>query len=199
MPAMIAADARADLPTGFKRRLLRQMTSEFGPLLAFFLGYLWLGLIPATGVYAAATAVSVGVGWMVNRRIPVLPLISAGLVALFAGLTIALQEAMFIKIKPTVTNGFYGLAIGLGWLFGFRLVERVLAPEIRLDEPGIKALTARVSAYLIGLALLNELVWRLSPTSYWILFKVFVVVALNLAFAASQVPLVRRHMRPANG
>lgn len=199
MSSRIATHARPEVPPGFKRRLLRQMVSEFGPLLAFFLGYLWLGLIPATGIYAAATAASVGVGWMINRRIPVLPLISAGLVALFAGLTIGLQEAMFIKIKPTVTNGFFGLVVGLGWLFGFRLVERVLAPELALDEPGLKALTVRIACYLVGLALLNELVWRTVPTQYWILFKVFVIVAMNLAFVAGQIPLVRRHMRPAPG
>lgn len=190
---MVAADVSPGLPTGFKRRLLAQLASEFAPLIAFFLSFLWLGIVPATAIYAGATVAAVAVGWVNQRSVPVLPLVSSGLVVVFAGLTVALDQAMFIKIKPTVTNGFYGLAIGLGWLFGFRIVERVLAPELRLDEAGLKKLTARVTGYLLGLALLNEVVWRMFPTKVWVYFKVFVIIAINIGFFASQLPLIRRH------
>ncbi len=183
------------LPPGFKRKLARHLAVEIGPLAIFFLGFLWQGLLWATAFYAVATALAFAATWASHRRLPVLPTITALLVLIFAGLTLALDEAMFIKIKPTVVNGFYGLALLIGWLAGFRLVEKVLSPHVALDETGLRRLTFRASAYLLALAAINELVWRTVPTEEWVIFKVFVIVAGNLAFAASQLPLVRRHLR----
>lgn len=192
-----ASEDKPRLPSGFKRRLLNHLLPELAPLLLFFLTFMWKDLIWAAAVYGLATAVSFAVTWMRHRRVPVLPLVSTALVLIFVGLTVALEETVFIKIKPTVVNGFYGLVLGLGWLFGYRLVERMLEPECHLDEEGLRALTLRTSMYLIGLALLNELIWRTMPTDYWVLFKVFIMIAFNLTFAWTQLPLVRRHLVPA--
>lgn len=192
-------DGKQDLPDGFKWRLFRQFLTEFGPLLIFFLVFMWKDILWATGAYALATLISVGVTAAMHRKLPVLPLISAVLVMIFAGLTLLLEAEMFIKIKPTVVNGFYGLVLGIGWLVGYRLVEKVLEPECKLDEDGLRALTLRVSVYLIGLALLNEIVWRTVSTDTWVIFKVFVMIGLNVLFAWTQVPLVRRHLRATSG
>lgn len=192
-----ASSGESQLPPGFKRRLLNHLLPELAPLLLFFMTFMWKNLIWATAVYGVATAVAFAVTWARHRRVPVLPLVSTVLVLIFVGLTLVLDETMFIKIKPTVVNGFYGLVLGLGWVFGYRLVERMLEPECHLDEEGLRALTLRTSMYLTGLALLNELIWRTMPTDYWVLFKVFIMVAFNLAFAWTQLPLVRRHLVPA--
>lgn len=185
--------ARRSLPQGFKRRLLGQMIGEVGPLLVFFVVFAAWGILAAAAAYAGATLLSLAIGWYLRRRLPVLPLVSAGLVTLFAGLTIALDDALFIKIKPTVTNGFFAAAIGIGWLFGFRLLPRILAPNLVLDSAGERLLTLRVTLYLAALAAANEVVWRSVSLETWVLFKVFVLVALNLLFGWSQLALLRRH------
>ena len=182
------------LPKGFKRRLARQLLMELAPLLLFFLTFMWSDIIWATGVYAVATAVAVGAMLFTHRKLPVLPLISALLVMIFAGLTIVLEEEMFIKIKPTVVNGFYGVVLAGSWLLGYRLIKRVLGAECTLDGDGLRKLTVNVSAYLIGLALLNEIVWRTVPTDTWVVFKVFVMIAMNLVFGFTQLPLVKKHL-----
>lgn len=194
---MPGTDRTKPLPKGFKVKLLRHLLVEIGPLLVFFLVFLWQGILWATALYAVATGVAFAVSWAAHRRLPVLPSITFLLVAIFAGLTLALDDTVFIKIKPTVVNGFYGLVLLLGWLFGFRLVERVLADHARLDEEGLRLLTLRAGGYLLGLALLNELVWRTLPTEHWVVFKVFVIVGCNLLFGVSQLPLMRRHLRRA--
>lgn len=185
---------RKPLPTGFKRKLLRQLLIEVGPLLVFFLTFMWKGILLATAAYAVTTVVAFVLSWTTHRRFPVLPSVTTLLVATFAGLTLALDEALFIKIKPTVTNGFYGLVLLGGWLFGFRLVERVLGEHGKLDERGVRLLTWRAGGYLLFLAALNELVWRTASTEQWVIFKVFVIVACNLLFAWLQLPLIKRHL-----
>ena len=183
----------ASLPRGFKWRLARQLVIEFGPLIVFFLVYSWQGLYRATAVYAAAALAALAASWMLHRRLPTVPLIATGLVVLFAGLTLALGEDMFIKIKPTVVNGFFALALGGGWLLGYRFIERSLGEELKLDEEGQRILTWRAVAYLVALACANELVWRSMPTETWVYFKVFIIVGCNVVFALLQIPLVRQH------
>ena len=183
----------ASLPQGFGRRLVRQLVIEFGPLLVFFLVYSWQGLYWATAVYAIAALAALASSWAIHRRLPTVPLIATGLVVIFAGLTLALGEDMFIKIKPTVVNGFFALALGGGWLLGYSLIERSLGEELRLDTEGQRILTWRAVAYLVALACANELVWRTMPTEAWVYLKVFIMVGCNAAFALLQIPLVRQH------
>jgi intracellular septation protein len=181
-------------PRGFRRRLGRQLLSEVGPPILFFIAFMASDIYYATAVYAAAATGSVALSWAKQRRVPVLPLISTGLVLIFAGLTLGLDDATFIKIKPTVTNGFYAAVIGVGWLMGFRLIDRMLKPEAELDDAGLRALTWRVFAYLTALAIANEAAWRLLSTEGWVTFKVFGLIFLNLTFAAAMLPLVKRHL-----
>lgn len=193
MSEAATAGSQAALPKGFKRRLFWQLIGEIGPLLAFFVAFAVWGIVPAAGAYAVATLASLGISWYRHRHLPILPLVSAGLVLLFAGLTIALDDALFIKIKPTVTNGFFALVLGIGWLVGFRLIKRVLGDTVRLDDRGERLLTLRVAGYLAFLAIANEIIWRSFPVDVWVMFKVFIMVALNLLFGWSQLALIRRH------
>jgi len=189
----MTAGAAEPLPRRVLLRLLGKLGAEVGPLLAFFLAFARWGIFVAAGVYATATALALALTWRTQRRLPILPLLSSALVALFAALTVALDNAVFIQIKPTVVNGFYALALGGGWLLGFRLLRPVLAPAVVLDESGERGLTWRVAAYLACLAIANEIVWRALPLHLWVIFKVFVLVGLNLLFLLLHIPYVRRH------
>lgn len=191
---------RQPLPEGFACRLTRQLLTELGPLLVFFGVFMWRGLLWGTAAYAAATAAAYIAAWHAHRRLPILPTVSGLLVLVFAGLTLALEDGLYIKIKPTVVNGFYGIVLGLGWLMGLPLVERVLGSEMRLDEAGLRLVTIATSLYLIGLAVLNEIVWRSVSTDVWVTFKVFVLVGANLAFLLLLLPIFRRHLiAPSRG
>lgn len=196
--AAAAGRLAGGLPAGFKRRLGRQLAIEFGPLILFFLAFSWQGIYAATAVYAVAALLALGGSWWLHRRLPVVPLVATVLVVIFAGLTLALGEAMFIKIKPTVVNGFFALVLGIGWFCGFRLIDRSLGDELKLDEEGQRILTWRAVAYLVTLACLNEIVWRTLPTDTWVVFKVFILICCNVVFALCQLPLIRAH-RVDNG
>lgn len=174
--------------------MARQLSSELGPPLLFFLAFMASDIYMACIVYAVAATLAVAVSWIRHKRVPTLPLVSAGLVVLFAGLTLALDDATFIKIKPTVTNGFFALVLGIGWLVGFRLIDLVLRPRFTLDEAGLRALTLHVFLYLAGLAVANEIAWRTLSTESWVVFKVFGIVVFNALFALSQLPLIKRHL-----
>jgi len=180
-------------PHRFVSRLLGKLAAEVGPLLVFFFAFAHWDVFLASAAYGAATLTALAILWTTQRRLPVLPLLSTALVALFAGLTIALDDAVFIQLKPTVVNGFFALAIGGGWLLGLRLLRSVLAPAVELDAAGERGLTWRVTAYLAGLAITNEIVRRTLSLDDWVIFKVFVSLGLNMLFLLINLPYLRLH------
>ena len=50
---------------------------DFGPLLAFFAAYLLLGLFPATAVLIGTTVLALLLSYLIERRIPIMPLVTA--------------------------------------------------------------------------------------------------------------------------
>ena len=67
--------------------------TDFGPLLIFFTVYYKndKNLIEAIPVLVVATLIAVIIVYVLEKKIPYLPLVGAILVALFGGLTIFLQ------------------------------------------------------------------------------------------------------------
>jgi intracellular septation protein len=62
-----------------------------------------------------------------------------------------------------------------------------------LTDEGWHKLTVRWVAFFVGLAVLNEIVWRTMSTDAWVTFKVFGVTPLTFIFAALQYPLLVKH------
>lgn len=173
---------------------LLKLALEMGPLVVFFLANNRADLMVATAAFMVATVISLALSFAVFRRIPIMPLVSGVIVMVFGGLTLILQDELFIKLKPTIVNLLFA-AVLLGGLFLFRvpLLGYVLDAMIALDEEGWSRLTLRWGLFFVFLAALNEVVWRLFPTDFWVAFKVFGVMPITIAFALAQYPLMRRH------
>lgn len=171
----------------------RKLAIELGPLLAFFVAQRTADIFVATGVFMAATVVSVFASRRLEGRWPTMPLVTGVFVLLMGGLTLYLQDGTFIKVKPTITNLLFA-AILLGGLARGRLfLKLVFGEAFQLDEPGWRALTVRFGLYFVFLAGVNEVVWRNFSEDRWTDFKVFGILPLTLLFTALQTPLIQRH------
>lgn len=169
---------------------------DYVPLAAFFFTYLGYGLMAATAVLLAATMLTLVVSLVVARRVPMLPLITAAVVAVFGGLTLWLNDDTFIKMKPTVIQSAFAVILLGGLLIGRNPLKPLFGHVWNLDEDGWRALTIRFAMFFAVMAGLNELVWRTQSTEVWVDFKVFGILALSFAFTMSQVPLINRHTIP---
>ena len=93
--------------------------TDFGPLVVFFFFYynsdknLKIAIPP----FVLATIISLLVVWIIEKKIPMVPLISGILITLFGGLTIYFDNSIFLYIKPTIINILFGLALLLGKFF----------------------------------------------------------------------------------
>ena len=130
-----------------------KLALEIGPLLVFFFGNLrgeWLvqkfpalsalggPLLVATGLFMAATVLSLVVSKIVFRHLPVMPFVSGIVVLIFGGLSIWLQDEVFIKMKPTIVNTLFGVTLLVGLALGKSLLGYVFNAAFQLTDEGWK-------------------------------------------------------------
>jgi intracellular septation protein len=167
----------------------------FAPLLAPFLppGLANAGIFAATAVFMVAVLVALIASYVLIRRWPVMPIVSAVIVVIFGGLTLALQDETFIKLKPTIIYLLFAAVLAGGLVMRKPLLAMVFDAMFHLTDEGWRKLTIRWVVFFLALAVLNEIVWRTQSTDTWVSFKVFGIVPLTFIFAAAQLPLMRRY------
>ena len=168
-------------------------TPIVGPLLPAVASGEKAGIFVATAVFMVAILVSLAVSYALTRHLPVMAMVTAVVVVVFGGLTLALQDDTFIKMKPTIIYLlFAGILLG-GLFFNKPLLAVVFDSVFDLTEEGWRKLTLRWAVFFLALAVLNEVVWRTQTTDFWVSFKVFGVLPLTFIFAAFQYPLLQKY------
>ncbi|MBV9078954.1 MAG: septation protein A [Methylobacteriaceae bacterium] len=181
---------------------LVKLALELGPLGLFFLGNAYAErfgfagderIYVGTGLFVAATVAALALHYALVHRLPIMPLVSGVVVVIFGGLTLALRDDLFIKLKPTIVNALFGTVLLAGLWWRKPLLAIVLDSIFDLTEEGWRKLTLRWALFFFVLAALNEIVWRNFSTDFWVQFKVFGTMPLTLVFALAQTPLILRH------
>lgn len=190
-PMHLGARSRARNPTAMSP--LRKLALDFAPLLVFFAANAFFGIFAATAAFMVAMTAAVGIGFALERKVSPVPLITGALVLVFGGLTLTLSNEFFIKIKPTVLYAMFAAVLVGGLASGRLLIKYVLAHAFRLDDGAWRVLTWRWAVFFVGLAVMNEVVWRNFTTDTWVAFKVWIIVPLILLFSVAQIPFVMRH------
>jgi intracellular septation protein len=185
--------------TGAGRALpLVKLILELGPLVVFFLTNNRYDIFIATGAFMAATIISLAGSRFLLKKIPVMPLVTGIFILVFGGLTLYLQNDVFIKMKPTIVNLLFAAALMGGLFFGRSLMKIVLNEVIKLEEEGWRKLTIRWAAFFVVLAILNEIVWRNFSTDSWVAFKTFGIMPLTMIFMLAQIGLLQKYQLPEN-
>jgi len=140
-----------------------------------------------------ATIVALITSRVLFGRIPIMPLISGACILFFGGLTLFLQEEFFIKIKPTIVNLMFASILFGGLFMGHSLIKYLLGEVYKLRDEGWRLLTFRWACFFVFLAILNEFIWRSFSTDFWISFKLWGVMPITMAFAISQIGLLKRY------
>ena len=174
-----------------------KLVLELGPLGVFFFGNYKFGIFPATAAFMVAMLVSLIVSYAVSRKLPIMPLVTAVFVLIFGGLTLYLHNDTFIKLKPTMVNGFFAATLFGGMVYGKALIrmpfEAALPP---MTDEGWAKLNVRWAWFFVFLAILNEVIWRNFSTNAWVDFKVFALTPITLIFSLAQLRLIMQHQIP---
>ena len=187
---------------------IRQVV-DFGALIAFMAAYfITRDMIKATWVLVIASAIALTVGFVLERRLAPMPLITGGFALVFGALTILTDDDLFVKLKLTVQNGLLA-AILLGSLplkkYPFKAL---LGSAIKVTDAAWRTLTFRYGLYFLAVAIANEVfrsptavtaIWSTlnlgtpDPNGVWTAFRGVLWIAASI-FGLSQVPLILKNM-----
>ena len=117
-----------------------KLAIDLGPLLIFFAAYATLGIYWATAALMGATLLALLASHFLLGKIAPMLLITTVVVWVFGGLTFALNDPRFIKIKPTVVNLAFAAALGTGLMTGRPFMKQLLGEAMRLTDDLIKSL-----------------------------------------------------------
>lgn len=174
------------------------MLLDLLPLAAFFVGYQLGDLMLATALIIAATLTSLAILYRIERKIALNPLITGVIVTVFGGLTLLLNDELFIKMKPTIINCLFAAVLLVGvFVYKRGLLKYVLDMALDLTDDGWRILSQRWGFFFLFLAVLNEVIWRHFSTDFWVNFKVFGMLTCTVLFTLAQLPLIKRHQGPS--
>jgi intracellular septation protein len=169
-----------------------QLLFDFLPVIAFFVAYKLADIFVATLVIIVATVLQVSIHWLRTRRVNPMHLVSAGLVLVFGGLTLAIRDAAFIMWKPTIVNWLFAVAFFASqwrWFGGKPLVQRLMSATetpLALAPAQWRRLNAMWVAFFLVMGAANIVVFRYFDEATWVNFKLFGMLGLTLVFIVAQ-------------
>lgn len=179
---------------------------EYGPILAFFIGYLQLkdqvisiagtdysGFLVVTALFIPLMVLTTGLLWALTGSLSRMQLATVVLVVVFGGLSVWLQDERFFKMKPTMIYLLFAGVLGFGLMRGQSYLRSVMGETLPMRDEGWMILTKRIALFFLALAITNEVIWRSLSTDTWVNFKTFGLTAAMFAFFLSQGRLLQTY------
>ena len=120
--------------------------TDFGPLAIFFFFYYNndKDISVAIPPLIVATIIALIIVWILEKKIPPMPLLSGILITFFGGLTIYFDDPIFIYIKPTIINIMFALALFFGKFFIKEpILKKIMGKSFPLTDIGWEILNKR--------------------------------------------------------
>ena len=133
-----------------------KLLADFFPILLFFVAYKLYGIYVATAVAIAASVIQVATSWYRHRQVEKMHLATLGLLVVFGGLTIALQDRAFIMWKPSIVNWLFATVFLASHFVGDKpLVQRMMSHAIEVPRPVWSRLNQLWVLFFIALGAAN--------------------------------------------
>ena len=176
---------------------------DFFPLLLFFGAFKLYGIYIATAVAMAAAFVQVSIHWLRNRRFETTHLITLGAITVFGGLTLILQDPVFVKWKPTIVNWIFAVILLGSQVFTKKpAIQYLMGSQLELPSPVWTKVNVSWALFFIALGILNLYVafyYRAdldeqTRTDIWVNFKVFWLMGLTFVFVIAQMAFLYKYL-----
>ena len=182
------------IPPGKKNAAWVRTAIDYGAPVAFAIAYFTTkNFQTATWVLVAASAVALILGYVVERRVALLPLFSGVMALIFGTLGLVFHNDVFVKIKVTVVNASLAAFMIGGVLMGRAPLKALMGEAVHLPDAAWRVLTLRYGGYFAFAAIANEIVRMSFDTDMWVKFRIG-LLPLALLFSLSQVPFMMKHI-----
>lgn len=147
----------------------------------------------ATGALMVVVAIVIAIKLYRKQKITPLLIISSTLVGVFGVIGIVFQDKTFLYIKPTVINLAYSIVILGGLAFDKNVWQLILKDGFKLPDFVWDMLAIRWALFFIGLAILNEYLWRNFSEDFWSNMKI-ANIPITMAFFFVNAPLTLKYL-----
>ena len=170
---------------------------DFLPILLFFVAYKMAGIYVATAVAIAATIIQVGITWLRSRKLETMHMVSLGLIVVFGGATLWLQNPLFIMWKPTILYVLFGVAfLGSQFIGEKPLIERMMSSVLKAPPTIWQRLNLAWVLFFIASGVANIYVAYHFSEETWVNFKLFGLMGMTFVFIIGQGVYLARYAEP---
>lgn len=172
-----------------------QIFLEYFPLFIFFIVNSIAGIYWATGSLIVAAFVQILYYKINKQKIPAKQWIIFGLVVVFGGLTIYLQNDAFLKWKVTIINTFFaGALLVSDIIFKKNIIKQFLGESLSLPKNIWTRLNFAWAMFFFFCAGLNYYVAFNYDLDTWVNFKVFGLTGLMFIFSITSILLLYKYL-----
>ncbi len=180
---------------------------DYGPVIVFFAVYKYfspadrensvaevLAVIKGTVSFMVAAVAALLVSkWKLGKISPMLWL-STVLIVGFGGLTVLLNDPIWIQVKPTAIYLLFGVVLLIGFWRGKALLKLLLEAAFEgLSDEGWMKLSRNWGLFFLVLAAGNEGLRHWLSFGDWIAAKLWVFLPATFLFTFAQIPMLMRH------
>lgn len=189
-----------------KGKAKAKLALEYGPILAFFAGYILLkdrvftlggteysGFIVMTALFVPMLLASTLALWRLTGTLSRMQVFTLVIVVVFGVLSVVFNDERFFKMKVTIIYGLFAAGLGIGLLRGQSYLAALMGGALPLRPEGWMILTRRIALFFLALAVANEVIWRNFSTETWVSFKTFGLTAALFAFFMAQGKLLAQY------
>ena len=165
---------------------------EIVPLSGFFISAQYYNLIISAIISLILSLLVIITFYFIEKRISkfqIFGICMSGLITIFAYL---FNDEIFVKIKPTIFNGFFSAVLLIGILNKKAMMKQFFGSQFFLNDETWYKLSLRWGLFFLLLTIINEIAWRNLGTEDWVFLKVFLLSPLVGIFMLAQLPLTLR-------
>ncbi len=189
-----------------KNPTITRLISDLGPVLAFFLGYLYATktnqpnpIIFATIIFLPVSVLGFAYSWWQTKKVSPIALFSFGMILVFSLLAVWLKNDIFIKMRPTMIYTSMGAILLYSVWIKRNLLKSLFDGAIHMADNHWRGLSIRAGIMYLMLGAINEIVWRNFAEKTWVYYNAWGDVAINMVFWVANLIFISKHLTDENG
>ena len=162
---------------------MQKFLFDLFPIILFFIAFKVYDIFIATGVAIVATLLQIIYVYLKDKKVEKVLLFNGVMITFLGGLTILLQDKMFIMWKPSVLYWCFALILLFSNLFLKKnLVQMALGKQVELKNKFWNVINWYTSIFFVLLGFINLYVAYNFSEDTWVNFKLFGITGLLLMF-----------------
>ncbi|ESQ84675.1 hypothetical protein AEAC466_06380 [Asticcacaulis sp. AC466] len=181
-----------------------KMAVDYGPILAFGLTFFACStlkltdkseaLVWASGVLGAASVVALIAGFIMEKRVAWIPLMSCLITIPFSVLTVVFKDPTFVKIKMTIVDVIIGSILLGALVLKKEPLKALLGDSLKLKAAAWPKLTVYYALFYYAMAAANEVIWRTQDNNFWVTWKLVSMIGGPIAFSIVLLPFLMKNL-----